>query len=156
MQLVSLLSIMLGKVNLHTLTDGMFHLVVIALHSTHAVSINTDLFDESNPSIDEDNKMDNHEDMLMQRRMPVEGILLGRRAFPGEGILLGKRAYPTEGILLGKRAYPTEGILLGKRRYPSEGILLGKRSYPTEGILLGKRNFRFFAPKSTATNGFEK
>ena len=143
-QLFSFLSIMLGKLILHTSTDWILHSVLIALHLIHAASINTDTFEESNPFVDDENKVDNHEDIQLQRRMPIEGILLGRRAFPGEG------------ILLGKRAYPTEGILLGKRRFPSEGILLGKRAYPMEGILLGKRNFRFVLPKSTATNGFEQ
>ena len=89
--------------------------------------------------------------LLGKRDYPTEGILLGKRQYPTEGIMIGKREYPTEGIMIGKREYPTEGIMIGKREYPTEGIMIGKREYPTEGILLGKRNFRFFAPKSSAS-----
>jgi hypothetical protein len=121
----------------------LFLLWFAASQLIHTTPIDSSVSDDINTSIDDENKLNDHEDISLQRRLPVEGVLIGRRAFPGEGILLGKRGYPTEGILLGKRGYPTEGILLGKR------------GYPTEGILLGKRNFRFFVPKNMMTNGME-
>jgi hypothetical protein len=118
--------------------------VAIVIHQIDAFPMHSDLSDEFlGTTFDEENKSDNYDDLSMQRRLAMEGILIGRRGFP------------TEGILLGKRGYPTEGILLGKRAYPNEGILLGKRFYPTQGILLGKRNLRFFLSKSGITNGLE-
>lgn len=130
-KLFSFLPIVLGKLNilLQICFTFIFSLVLLAIHSSNGIPVNSDGLDETNLAMDEPDNFIDDESRFSKRRLPMEGILIGRRALPPEGILIGKR-------------YPTEGILLGKR-------------YPTEGILLGKRNFRFFSPKSMAYNPYE-
>lgn len=92
-------------------------LVLLAVQLIHAAPLNSDVSDEVNPMVDDQNAYLDDEIALSKRKLPVEGILIGRRAIPSEGILLGRRNYPTEGILLGKRKYLPEGILIGKRNF---------------------------------------